>query len=315
VSWAGGWRQEHERAVGAARNRRMQRLVGETDQDDAAEILLSGEKLDASGGNTPRAMTPRVSDVPSEDAEAVKRQAMARSKSNAVLAVEDAPQMDEDADTEQYLQLWDVSPDMLQPVQEWLTRARQVEPACTKMLLDATERSGGRLSGLDYRLKTKASMARKVLEKTQGDSAQFESFCAKQNDWVRYTVVLSTDTYVEGVHNTVAALCSAGLTQHKMKNFWRKSGEETDYMGINSVFLTPSMAFPVEVQFHTPETLDTKMQRCHHSYEKFREEQSMTKAQVNASCATSEHTRTRIHHNIIHSVANIYAQLRCTYAL
>jgi hypothetical protein len=48
--------------------------------------------------------------------------------------------------------------------------------------------------------------------------------------------------------------------------------------GINAVYRTPD-EFEFEVQFHTNETIDTKMQKCHHSYEKFREDHSMAKAQ------------------------------------
>eukprot|EP01047_Picozoa_sp_COSAG01_P088896 COSAG01_NODE_21144_length_916_cov_0.724602_2_plen_80_part_00 len=60
-------------------------------------------------------------------------------------------------------------------------------------------------------------------------------------------------------------------------------------MGINAVFAMKGDGFPVEVQFHTEESLNTKMQRCHHSYEKFREEQSMTKAQVRAAQNITRH--------------------------
>jgi hypothetical protein len=48
--------------------------------------------------------------------------------------------------------------------------------------------------------------------------------------------------------------------------------------GINAVYRTPD-DFEFEVQFHTNETIDTKMQKCHHSYERFREDHSMAKAQ------------------------------------
>ena len=41
-------------------------------------------------------------------------------------------------------------------------------------------------------------------------------------------------------------------------------------MGINAVFRTPETDFPVELQFHTPESLSMKEEECHSSYEKFR---------------------------------------------
>ena len=37
--------------------------------------------------------------------------------------------------------------------------------------------------------------------------------------------------------------------------------------------------FTFELQFHTIQSLDTKMQRCHHSYSKFRESRSLVRAQ------------------------------------
>ena len=65
---------------------------------------------------------------------------------------------------------------------------------------------------------------------------------------------------------------------------WVKEGEATDYMGINAVFRTPDTpqlpdSITFELQFHTMQSLDTKMQRCHHSYAKFRESRSLVRAQ------------------------------------
>ena len=47
------------------------------------------------------------------------------------------------------------------------------------------------------------------------------------------------------------ALITSG-NQVKMKNFWRKPGQSTDYMGINAIYRTQD-GFPFEVQYHTPE--------------------------------------------------------------
>eukprot|EP01052_Picozoa_sp_SAG31_P038810 SAG31_NODE_5256_length_2647_cov_1.875981_6_plen_153_part_01 len=132
--------------------------------------------------------------------------------------------------------------------------------------------------GLDFRVKSMPSLARKVLEKSKGDESKLKETLAKQNDALRYTVLFETDAYVNGAKAVRAALTQEMCTVVKMKNFWRKPGESTDYMGINAVFRTED-GFPFEVQFHTPESIDTKMQRCHHSYEKFREDHSMAKAQ------------------------------------
>ena len=72
---------EHEKQVSAARNRRMQKLVGTTNSEDAMQILLSSEKLDKS--DSP-ANTPRKSAW--EGAANVKHAAMARTTTSAMLA-------------------------------------------------------------------------------------------------------------------------------------------------------------------------------------------------------------------------------------
>ena len=93
--------------------------------------------------------------------------------------------------------------------------------------------------GLDFKMKTKSSLARKVLENTKGDSSQFEAVVSEQNYALRYTILFSTDDYVAGVKRVQSVLTQKGIQELKMKNFWRKTGEETDYLGINAVYLVP----------------------------------------------------------------------------
>ena len=246
---------EQERQIVAARNRRMQRIVGKTTSNDAMQILLSSEKLDKL--NSPN-VTPRAADNSVEKPGSVKHAALSHTATSVKLA--EAEVSNDKLATQQYLQLWDATEDVLLPIQDWIARATKAEPPVTKILLSIAAKCGGRLSGLEYRLKSESSIARKVLDKTNGDASQFESFCAKQNDWLRYTMILDTDKYVDGVVATGAALAKKGIKESKMKNFWRKTGEETDYMGINAIYHT-KQGFPIELQFHTQETLDTKMQR------------------------------------------------------
>lgn len=267
---------ENEKAISQARNRRLAKIAGRTGSSDAMQILLSSEKVD----NLRSSVAAPQAAVAVEDESDVKRQGLARSATSAKIAEAVVAEAGNDEDsTAQYLQLWDVTPDMLQPIQDWIVRAEKAEAPVTKLLVGACKKiPSAKLSGLEYKLKTMSSMSRKVLEKTNGDPLQFEDFCAAQGDWLRYTMLIDTDSYVSGVELTTAVLAKKGIKEKKMKNFWRKTGEETDYMGINAIYIT-KQGFPFELQFHTPETLDTKMQRCHHSYEKFREESSIVKAQ------------------------------------
>jgi hypothetical protein len=54
--------------------------------------------------------------------------------------------------------------------------------------------------GLDFRIKTMASLVRKVLEKSNGDAAAVGGVLKKQNDALRYTVLFPTESYVRGVN-------------------------------------------------------------------------------------------------------------------
>ena len=54
--------------------------------------------------------------------------------------------------------------------------------------------------GLDFRIKTMASLVRKVLEKSNGDAAAVGGVLRKQNDALRYTVLFPTESYVRGVN-------------------------------------------------------------------------------------------------------------------
>jgi hypothetical protein len=178
--------------------------------------------------------------------------------------------------------VWDASEDLIGIIDKWIERAAFLEPTVTKLLNDLAEECGGSMYGLDFKMKTKSSLARTVLEKTKGDSSQFEEVVEKQNDALRYTIVFSTDSYIEGVKRVQAVFKQKGIKELKMKNFWRKTGEETDYLGINAVYLVPEEGggmYPFELQFHTHQSIDTKMQKSHISYEKFRQEHSMAKAQ------------------------------------
>lgn len=287
---------EHEKAVSAARNRRMARIIGSTDHDEIDAMILSSEKLDTTpkaGAATDEhwakklnALTPanmlEHGGAGVESADAHLRRSLKSSASTMHMALANQKEKSEEESTREFLQVWDASEDLIGTIEKWMERAAFLEPTVTKLLHDLAEETGGSMYGLDFKMKTKSSLARKVLEKTKGDSSQFEGVVSEQNDALRYTILFSTDDYVAGVKRVQSVLTQKGIQELKMKNFWRKTGEETDYLGINAVYLVPEeggSSFPFELQFHTHQSIDTKMQKSHISYEKFREEHSMAKAQ------------------------------------
>jgi hypothetical protein len=92
------------------------------------------------------------------------------------------------------------------------------------------------------------------------------------SDVLRYTMVLSTDIYSEGVRLALEKFEAFGAVPAKLKNYW---GEGDAYQGINDVFFVPCALSPIgtlkiEVQFHTKESFSHKM-IAHEIYEEFRE--------------------------------------------
>ena len=188
-----------------------------------------------------------------------------------------------------FLQRYDTPDALAEEARRRVGEAKAAEPAVGRLLLQIARDNGGKLRGTDHRIKTSYSMARKVAEKLgperlaapgeESSRAEFREMVNKQTDALRYTVVFLTAEYVAGVSAALAALRAEGYAELKLKNFWRRPGEATDYAGINAAFATPEASFPFELQFHTAESLDTKQQRCHQQYSKFREDRSMVRAQ------------------------------------
>jgi predicted ABC-type ATPase len=157
------------------------------------------------------------------------------------------------------------SPAALRAAINLVARGKAVEPAVTKEMTDLASKNGGEMVGLSNRMKGEDSLAGKIQsDATKEHGGNVDAAAAKISDSVRYTMSFPAETYTAGVQNTLAELESKGYTA-RTKNFWVKGDP---YNGIN-VALTSPDGFPVELQFHTPETLRTKT-RTHADYEQYR---------------------------------------------
>jgi len=139
-----------------------------------------------------------------------------------------------------------------------LDRASGVEPRLTASLDSVVSEVGGRLEGLEFRVKSKPSLERKLKDEfRQHPQWSLEDVAAADiTDAVRYTAVFSASRYRTGVQATRARLESSGARVVKARNYWKESGG--GYRGVNTVFQDPSGA-RFELQFHTPQSFRTKM--------------------------------------------------------
>lgn len=154
------------------------------------------------------------------------------------------------------------------------TLAAREEPAITSALTASSEATGGKLAGIDSRLKTQESLARKIETRAtprvemrgQAASAAVDAEAAKVNDAVRYTVCASPADYTGVCRSTVAQLEARGFKAMPQPrwNAWGADG----YKGLNMTFRSPTGQL-FEVQFHTPESFALKTE-LHGLYEEWR---------------------------------------------
>ena len=71
--------------------------------------------------------------------------------------------------------------------------------------------------------------------------------------------------YAEGVRTDVDRLKAEGFELIKLKNLWTAD----QYKGINSQWRMPETGQRLEMQFHTPESLEAK-ELTHKAYERLR---------------------------------------------
>lgn len=152
---------------------------------------------------------------------------------------------------------------------ELYTKAAADEPAVTADM-QSMETEYACLTGLEFRLKTRESIARKILLEAHTLEITTEAAAAAINDALRYTFCIDEARYVETTDSILRRLDAKGYKIEKVKNTW---GNALLYKGINTK-LRLADGLAVEVQFHTPESYDAKESKTHAYYEILRSEDS-----------------------------------------
>ncbi len=133
------------------------------------------------------------------------------------------------------------------------------EPEATHLLQGVCDKTGGKMVGLEWRLKSTDSMARKVIDKALNKNISQEDAVAQITDGLRYTMQFDNDKFVPGFTETEKALKEAGYERfdHKFTNYFAQGGP---YRGLNTVWINQKTGVRFELQFHTPESLKIKEQ-------------------------------------------------------
>lgn len=150
-------------------------------------------------------------------------------------------------------------------------------------LLQSMENDSRKLIGLEYRLKTPESTARKLLLNAHDMEISLEEAADTVKDALRYTFCLADEAYTDGVDEILKVLDERGFTFDKVKNYWGSEG----YKGINTNPVTPD-GFVFEIQFHTQDSYDAKEVKTHALYEIVRSEESSEAEKEEASAKQLE---------------------------
>ena len=152
-------------------------------------------------------------------------------------------------------------------VDELMEKAAEAELWITPTLQFLTQRRGGRLEGLEYRLKTRESLTRKV-STLAAENPDLPLEQIPIDDAVRYTVVIEDEPpghHDDSIHEILEIMDGIGHDVTWVKNYWPRGD---DYSGVNTVLTAPNGTV-WELQFHTPASLQTK-DETHVYYEEYR---------------------------------------------
>lgn len=128
----------------------------------------------------------------------------------------------------------------------------RIEPAITKTMTDLASKVGASMEGLQDRVKSTDSLARKIEDDSRKDGLIFQEVAKQISDGVRYTMIFNESDYTAGVKRVEEQLSADGYTP-RTKNFWR---EGDPYQGVN--IKATKNGVTAELQLHTPKSLEIK---------------------------------------------------------
>ena len=164
---------------------------------------------------------------------------------------------------------------------ELLSAAAKTEPEITAAL-QSLESESAKLVGLEHRLKSKESLARKILSDAHDMEVSLEEAASGIGDVVRYTFCIDEDQYVPVTDKTLKYLSEKHISVIKFRNRWGGEG----YKGINMNLKTAD-GIIFELQFHTPASFEAK-ELEHANYEIVRSETATEEEKIAAEAYAKE---------------------------
>ena len=160
-----------------------------------------------------------------------------------------------------------------EPVKENLTlsvdklveKSQKIEPTITADINNIATKAGGKLVGLENRLKSPSSIKRKI-EAEVADGFSKSLSLNKIRDAIRYTTVFKEGDFVTRYKAMQYFLAIKGYKTIIVKNTWKN---DSAYKGVNT-FIQNEDGDVFEMQYHTQQSFDLKNGLLHKLYEQFR---------------------------------------------
>ena len=150
-------------------------------------------------------------------------------------------------------------------VSEIIAYSQKIEPKITSDLTSIMDKVGGKLVGLDFRLKSQSSLKRKI-ETEIADGFTHSQAVNKIRDAIRYTTVFKEKDFVTRYKAMQYLLAIKGYKTIVVKNTWKN---DSTYKGVNT-FIQNEDGDVFEMQYHTQQSFDLKNGLLHKLYEQFR---------------------------------------------
>lgn len=151
-------------------------------------------------------------------------------------------------------------------VDKIVEKSQKIEPEITADVNNIATKAGGKLVGLENRLKSPSSIKRKIeAEVTDGFSKSMSA--NKIRDAIRYTTVFKEKDFVTRYKAMQYLLAIKGYKTIIVKNTWKN---DSAYKGVNT-FIQNEDGDIFEMQYHTQQSFDLKNGSLHKLYEQFRD--------------------------------------------
>lgn len=145
-----------------------------------------------------------------------------------------------------------------------LAKAQAIEPVVTQTL-KSLQTDNRHLAGLEYRLKSRESLMRKIMSNVKVRGVKLNTK-EKINDVLRYTFESDAMYFVDNFADIRSSLEGLGYKFVRVKNTLKD--KSAVYRGVNTQVKTPD-GYTFEIQFHTPQSLAIK-EKNHVLYEQAR---------------------------------------------